>query len=239
VKKIIRKLLSKFDYRLIKISKNKNSFDIILKILKEKNINSVLDIGANKGQFAAKLRNSGYKNEIISFEPLSKEHELLSQNAIKDDFWKIYPRCAIGNSDGNININISNYSLSSSILNFTDIHKMAKPEAKTIGVENCPIYKLNSIAKELKLYEKDFFMKIDTQGYEKFVIEGASECIKNCKIIFCEVSLKEVYKNQDLWFTIINLLRDKGFEIASIENGVFAEKKNYLLQADIIFIKND
>jgi len=239
VKKLIKNILKTFDYRLIKISKNKNSFDILLNLIEKKKIQLTFDIGANQGQFSLNLRDVGYKHEIFSFEPLSKEHEILKQKAIQDKYWKIYSRCAVGNFDGNIDLNVSSYSPSSSILNFSTNHEKAKPEAKTIGVENSPIYKLDTIIKELNLQNKNFFMKIDTQGYEKFIIEGTNENLKNCKIIYCEVSLKEVYKNQTLWFEIINLLKSKGFDITSIENGFEDKLNNNLLQADIIFVKND
>ncbi len=236
MKKIIKKFLKTFDYKLLKISKNKSSIEIILEIILNKNISLTLDIGANTGQFASDLREAGYKGKIISFEPLSYEHEILKKNSINDASWSVYSRCAIGNLDGNIDINVSSYSPSSSLLQFTETHKSAKPEARMVKKENVPIYKLDTIASDLKLNDTKYFLKIDTQGYEKFILDGAINSLKNCEVVFCEVSFKPMYQNQELWLEIINFLKSKNFEIASIENGVF-DKKNILLQADIIFIK--
>ena len=239
MKKIIKKFLKTLDYKLLKISKNKSSIEIILEIILKKNISLTLDIGANTGQFASDLREAGYKGKIISFEPLSREYEVLKKNSLNDNKWEIYPKCALGNFDGNININVSTYSPSSSILNFSKIHQEAKPEAKMIKKETCPIYKFDTVIKALKLQNVNYCMKIDTQGYEKFIIEGAREYLKNCKILFCEVSLKEVYNNAPLWFEIIDILKSQGFEIASIENGFTEKLNNNLLQADIVFVRND
>jgi FkbM family methyltransferase len=239
VKKIIKNILKNFDYRLIKISKNNNSFDILLNLLIKKKIQFTFDIGANNGQFSKKLRDYGYLDKIVSFEPLSGEYEALKKNSLNDNKWEIYPRCALGNFDGNININVSTYSPSSSILNFSKIHQEAKPEAKMVKKETCPIYKLDTVINELKLQDANYCMKIDTQGYEKFIIEGAKEYLKNCKILYCEVSLKEVYNSAPLWFEIIDILKSQGFEIASIENGFTEKLNNNLLQADIIFVRND
>ena len=217
MKKIIKNILKNFDYRLIKISKNNNSFDILLNLLIKKKIQFTFDIGANNGQFSKKLRDYGYLDKIVSFEPLSGEYEVLKKNSLNDNKWEIYSKCALGNFDGNININ----------------------EAKMVKKETCPIYKLDTVINELKLQNVNYCMKIDTQGYEKFIIEGAKEYLKNCKILYCEVSLKEVYNSAPLWFEVIDILKSQGFEIASIENGFTEKLNNNLLQADIIFVRND
>ena len=62
----INKLLSLFNLRIEKISKNENIEDVLRFLLSKLNIDTVLDIGANEGQFAKKLRNLGYKEKIIS-----------------------------------------------------------------------------------------------------------------------------------------------------------------------------
>lgn len=238
-KKKIAKILKKFDLKILKISKNQNSFEILLKLIKKHNIDLTLDIGANIGQFAIKLRDQGYNDKIISFEPLKKEHDQLKNISQNDKLWEVYARCAIGDIDGNAEINISSYSPSSSILNFSEDHKKARKDAKFIGKESIKMFKLDTIANILNINKKNIFLKIDTQGYENNIIKGADNILKNCKILFCEVSLKRLYEGQELWIKTIELLKDKGFLISFIENSVFDKNTHELLQADIVFVKND
>ena len=237
MKEIIKNILKKIDYRLVKISKNKSSFDILLDLSNKYNIETVLDVGANTGQFANTLRKNGYKNKIISFEPNSKIYDHLLKNSQRDKNWQIFKQCALGDFDGKIDLNISSYSPSTSILNFTNAHKMAKPEAKMVDTEKVNIFKLDSLSEELNLQNDNLLLKIDTQGYESNIIKGANEILNKIKILFCEISFIELYENQELWVDIIKLINSKGFYICSIENGFFDKESNELLQADIIFIK--
>src|SRR5262245_4945741 len=64
------------------------------------NVDLVLDIGANTGQWASELRRAGYRGDIISFEPLSSAHEQLEKNAHNDPRWTVAPRVALGSNNG-------------------------------------------------------------------------------------------------------------------------------------------
>jgi FkbM family methyltransferase len=237
MKEIIKNFLKKFDLRLIKISKNQNSFDLINKQIVEKNIDLILDVGANTGQFVEKLRKTGYQKNIISFEPLKKEHEIIKKKSMNDKFWTVYDQCALGDIDGKIILNISNYSPASSILSFTDMHKEAKPSAVMIDKEIVNIFKLDTVSKNF--LQKNIMIKIDTQGYENKILRGAVNLLKHCRIIFCEVSFQQLYDGQELWQETVSLLETQGFVIYSMENGVFNKSHNALLQGDMIFLKND
>ena len=84
--------------------------------LRHSHIDLVIDIGANEGQFAKELRAGGYSGRIVSFEPLSAAHRRLLQESNRDSAWHVHPRCALGDRLGEIELNISGNSVSSSIL---------------------------------------------------------------------------------------------------------------------------
>ena len=237
MKELFKKILKNFDYRLIKISKNKKSLDIISELISLYNIDLVLDVGANVGQFAKEVRKNDYKKEIISFEPIANTHKKLLENSYNDNKWEIYERCCLGEFDGTTDINISSYSPSSSILDFTKMHIDAKQSATMIDKENVKIIKLDTIAKTLNSKSKNILLKLDTQGYEGQILEGAKEFLKEVDIVFCEMSICEVYKGQSLFKDIIAMLEKYDFKIASLENGFFNNKSKQLLQIDGIFIK--
>ena len=116
MKKTIKKLFEYFGFDIRRGGIEGDFMKSLSAVLRHHNIQMVLDIGGNIGQFSQKLRASGYQNEIISFEPLSKEHSILQANASNDHKWSIYPRCAVGAYDGRVVINIAKNSVSSSIL---------------------------------------------------------------------------------------------------------------------------
>ena len=118
----INKILSHFNLRLEKISHNPKLMDLLSVIMKDKKIDFVFDVGANIGQFANDLREHGYRGNILSFEPVKKTHDQLVVNSKNDNKWEVFERCALGNQDGEIDINISQYDLSSSILEMTQKH---------------------------------------------------------------------------------------------------------------------
>ena len=82
----INSILSKFNIRIEKISKNQNLIDILNNLITKLDINLIFDVGANEGQFAKKIIESGYKRNIISFEPLNNCYEnlVLSSSKFKD-----------------------------------------------------------------------------------------------------------------------------------------------------------
>src|SRR5262245_45187471 len=88
-------------------------------------IDLVLDVGANEGQFAFELRRSGYTGKIVSFEPLSEAHVKLLQASDGDTKWDAYSRCALGDHNGEVELNIAGNSLSSSILPMLESHRSA------------------------------------------------------------------------------------------------------------------
>ena len=179
IKKIFVKILKKLDLKILKISKNKNSVELLVKLIQKKNISLVFDIGANTGQFAKKLRDENYKKKIISFEPLKKEHEQMKKDSKDDQNWDIYDRCAVGEINGEIKLNISNYSPSSSILDFHKNHKKAREDTYMNDTDTVKIFKLDTIVDKLKLDTENVLIKIDTQGYENKIIIGADRILSN------------------------------------------------------------
>jgi FkbM family methyltransferase len=207
-----------------------------IKLLKHFNIQTVLDIGANTGQFAYYTRHLGYRNEIISFEPLSSAYSILSKFAEKDKKWQIR-NCAIGDSDGQVEINVSLNSQSSSILDMMPDHLKSAPDSVYEGKEMVDIHKLDTILDDYRLELDQTLLKIDTQGFEKNVIEGARNSLKTMKGLQLELSLVELYKGEALITEMLNIIKDLGFTIHSLEPGFYDRKTGQLLQVDGVFYR--
>ncbi len=208
-----------------------------IKLLKHFQIQSILDVGANTGQFAYYTRHTGYKNQIISFEPLTEAFIVLEKFAKHDKKWDIV-NAAIGDMDGEIEINISENLQSSSILDMMPDHVKSAPESAYCGKEIVKIYRLDSIIDRYIVNKDQAFLKIDTQGFEKNVLLGAERSLKKLKGLQLELSTKELYKGETLFNEMIDFIIEKGFAIHSLEPGFYDKKSGQLLQVDAIFYRS-
>jgi FkbM family methyltransferase len=235
MKILIQKILNKVGYELQKYP-NPNP-DIIrrFRIINRYKINKLFDIGANCGSYAIKMRKYGYSNDIISFEPLKNAFDKLKIVSLGDSNWKIY-NYAIGNSDSMGVINVAGNSCSSSILKMLPMHYKIVPESNYIDKEIIEIKKFDTIFSSFYNEEDNVMMKIDTQGYEQYVLDGANESLSRIKILQLEMSIIPLYENTMLLIETINYLENKGFQLFSFENGFSEPISGQLLQVDGIFV---
>lgn len=207
------------------------------KLLDYHKINLVLDVGANKSQYYNFLRTLGYSGKIISFEPLSEAHSYLEKVSKKYPLWEIAPRTAIGDEDGEISINISGNSESSSLLPMLDRHKNSAPQSAYIGSETVKITRLDSICSSYLDNETRIFLKVDVQGYEQKVLEGAKGILRQVKGIQLEVSILPLYDGELLFRDMLNYMENLGYSMTYINPTFFDVNTGQMLQADVIFFK--
>ena len=237
LKNLINLFLKKLNFKLIRVvDQFSNSYRLVLSF-KEKEIDYILDVGANEGQFVKELRFYGYEGNIISFEPILDAHKRLLQNSLKDDKWEIYKPIALGNKNRESVINISKNSVSSSIFEMKKEHLENAPNSMYISKQSINEIRLEEIFFDLDLKEKNLFLKIDTQGYEYEVLKGAEEILKYFKGIMVEVSLTNLYEGQKSWQEILGFIQSKGFNLWSIDRGFSNKKNGKTLQVDMCFFK--
>jgi FkbM family methyltransferase len=208
-------------------------------IVKNNKIDTLLDVGANKGQYAIQMRSLGYDKKLLSFEPQQDAFNVLKQVAAKDPQWEVYDY-ALGDENTKSLIHIADNSFSSSILNMLPTHLESAPESKYVGNQEIEIKRLDSIFDDLCSPTASVMLKIDTQGYEKNVIDGAFEVLKRIKIIQLEMSILPLYENEILYTEMIQYLKAKSFELFSLESGGFYDlTSGQLLQVDGIFVRKN
>lgn len=213
----------------------KNDLKRRLKIISNCNIDILFDIGANTGQYSKKMRNLGFNKKIVSFEPLKEVFEILKRNASDDNYWSVY-NYALGNEDTSGIINVSGKSDCSSILNMLPDHIESASGLEYIAQQEITIKKLDSVFNSFASNSDKVMIKIDTQGFEKNVIDGALDSLNKIMIIQIEMSIVPMYENEMLYIEMIKYLEKKNFQLYSIENGHFNRKTGQLLQVDGIFV---
>jgi FkbM family methyltransferase len=237
--KIIRSIAKFFGILIIKDRPSNSPEKQSSTILNLLNIDVVFDIGANEGQFAKNIREQKYQGKIVSFEPLTSARLKLLNYSKSDNNWIVHEQCAIGEKNGQTTINISKNSVSSSILQIYTLHTNAAKESIYVDQEVVPIYKIDDLEKNYINSNSRLFIKIDTQGYEKQVLNGAKEILKKAKGVLCELSLVPLYAGQALWREIVDILDEQGFTLWALQKGFTDPKTGQTLQMDGIFISKD
>lgn len=207
--------------------------------LKAANVDLVLDVGANIGQFALELREVGYDKRIISFEPLHDAYLNLQKNSNRDPMWDVAPRCGLGSKSCIATINVSANSWSSSFLPITSKHTKATPSSAYIGAEMVEILTLDGLMLNEVCKARSPYLKIDTQGYEWEVLEGAKEVLNYLCGIQLEVSLLPLYEGQPEFLKILDKIQRLGFELYDIEPEFYDQQKSRLMQLNVIFMKKN
>ena len=239
LKKSLRKSFQMFGFDISRFHPSSCSAAQLFKALQISGVDIIFDIGANEGQFAKEIRDSGYRGKTVSFEPLSSARVKLLELAKRDKNWIIHDQCAIGDQNGQIEINIAGNSVSSSVLPMLHSHSSAAVGSAYIASERVPISRLDSVADNYLEPNSNLFIKIDTQGYEWQVLDGANETLKRAKGVLCELSLVPLYEGQRLWLDVIDRLDAEGFALWALQKGFTDPRTGQSLQVDAIFLRRD
>ena len=206
VKQRLRKLgylISRYDSRRDPLAVRKLFFE-------SHGINVVFDVGANAGQFALQLRESGYRDKIVSFEPLSSAFRKLAEAAQNDSNWQVQ-HCALGDNEATSEINVSENSWSSSLLEMLPAHAKADPASRYIGKEFITIQTLDALFSSYCKTDSRVFLKIDTQGFTKKVLEGGQHSLETIRGLQVEMSLVPLYEGEPLMGELVSFLQSRGF----------------------------
>jgi FkbM family methyltransferase len=201
-------------------------------------VDLMFDVGANIGQYAIELRNSGYKGLIISIEPLEYEHSVLSKISERDSNWIIEQRMLLGSTIGVGQINRSQNSFSSSVLPILQRHLDSAPNSNYIGAERVQMTTLDSLWLERYSKFERVGIKIDVQGFEMEVLMGAPIFLKNCVLIQIEMTVIPLYENQTLYFKTDEFLRKLGFVLWKIDTTFVDANSGQVLQLDAIYCRS-
>lgn len=235
IKTLLKKLANKFGYDILHLPTD----PLIrrrLDLFRQYQINLIFDIGANKGQFVTRIRELGYKGRIVSFEPLSEAYSLLLQKTKNDPFWEA-ANLALGDFNGETTINIAQNSYSSSMLNVLPEHLASAPDSKYIGTETIHVKTLDNVIDDYFNENDRLYVKIDTQGYEKKVIDGLKKSIDKIIGFQMELSLIPLYAEETLMQEMIMELKSLGYKLKLIETGHMNYNTGEILQVEGYFFR--
>jgi FkbM family methyltransferase len=182
-------------------------------------IRCVLDVGANRGQYARFLRDRvGFRGTIVSFEPLSKNVALLREQAKADPRW-VVRGCALGSQDARMNINVMKHDLLSSFL--TPDHSSVRMfnELNVVDhIENVTVRRLDSVMNDLRddPAVRNVYLKLDTQGFDLEVVRGAPSTLRSVRAMQTELSVMPIYKGSPTYRETLDALTEQNFGITAM-----------------------
>ncbi|MCW2780946.1 MAG: hypothetical protein JWR35_1395 [Marmoricola sp.] len=206
--------------------------------LEQHGITTVIDVGANTGQFGHQLRTSGYTGRIHSVEPLQSAYAQLEAAATGDPNWTTQ-RAAVSDQAGTITMNVSANSVSSSVLPILDRSTDAAPQTAYVAAEEVPATTADEIVSTQRFEPEKTLLKIDVQGYEMSVLGGAAKTLDRFAAIRTEMSLVALYDGQSLMPEMLEHLGGHGFDLWYVEPGWSEPVTRRLLQLDGVFFRRD
>ena len=207
---VLKALRQRAGIDVVRARKNPTLMDFI----ENRRVNLVLDVGANVGQFAQSLRNRGYAGRIISFEPVKEAFSALENAARGDDLWTA-SNLALGASSGVMAIHVSKNSQFSSFNDLTATATSFDPEAEFKASESVVVKTLDEAAPPGDPGSK-ILLKIDTQGYERAVLEGAKETLKRVSGVLLELPIISIYKDNWRFHEALAYMIEAGFVLAQV-----------------------
>ncbi|MEJ0050180.1 MAG: FkbM family methyltransferase [Methylovirgula sp.] len=163
-------------------------------ILRSRSIDTVIDVGANEGGFADEIRSTGYRGQIVSFEPIPEVFEILSQRFAHDSKWKGF-NVGISSASGTAEIGVTEYSVFSSLHAQNPAAERFHKQSKVLRKINVQLITLDEMFS--KIPGGRLFLKIDTQGHERACLEGARHLLNRVQAVQLELPISKLY--QDTW----------------------------------------
>lgn len=204
----------KIGYDVVHFSGQHNLRAHLCKVIDTYQIDKIIDVGANEGQFGEFLRSIGFKGGIYSFEPVAAAFEKLSTVSSSDKNWFVY-NFALGATSGETFINVSKYTSFSSILSPSDYALGRWSNSHVDHQEKIAIKTLDECCAEGLISESDsVFLKMDTQGYDLEVFKGAHSMLSQVRGILSELSLIAVYDGMPNYMQSLSTFEAAGFAVS-------------------------
>jgi FkbM family methyltransferase len=198
-------------------------------------VRTVVDIGANRGQFALAARHCFADAQIVSFEPLA-EPAAVYRTVFERDGGATLVEAAVGPQAGEAEIHLSERDDSSSLLPITGRQEEFFPGTAEAGTARIRVVRLADVLQAQEV-AAPALLKLDVQGFELRALEGSEDLLPQFDWVYVECSFVELYAGQALADEVIAWLRERGFRLTGVFNMSY-DRLGRAIQADFLFRKS-
>lgn len=191
----------------------------------------VIDVGANRGQFALDVLTACPNASLVSFEPLRTEADIY-EKVVKSSPRVHLVRSAVGDVSGRATMHVSAAADSSSLHEPTALQSSTFPGTGKVGSEDVRIMRLDHADWPVEI-PTSTLLKIDVQGHELSVISGAKKLLDVIRWVYVEVSLTEFYEGQALASEVFDALSASGYSLSDLSTPV--RRGGRTVQVDALF----
>jgi FkbM family methyltransferase len=195
-------------------------------------LGTIIDAGANQGQFAVAASHFYPGAGIHSFEPLPEVFPILQRNTRGLSGINTY-NVALGNSTGTLEFYSNAYSHASSALPVSAMQKDMLPKTATSHRIEIPVQRLDDLLHEA-LFIPPVLLKMDVQGFEKEVLKGAMNSLRKIDYLLFETSFIQMYDGEPLFDEMHHFVKELGFELIA-PVGFLQSEKLQILQMDLLY----
>lgn len=214
-----------------------NSSQIVQNIAQHcgKNLRTIIDVGANKGQFAIAAHREFKDADIYSYEPVPNTFKKLEYNTKNIDKINVF-NFGLGDSNSEIDFYENEYSHASSALPVSDIQVKVAPQTKKTRTIKVPIKRLDDVFEKINTNDGLILLKIDVQGFEKEVLLGGGQFLNRVDYLLFETSFERLYDGEPLFDEMNDFVKKQGFKLIR-PVGFWQTKDLQILQMDMLYGK--
>jgi FkbM family methyltransferase len=206
--------------------------------LQRHEVDAVIDVGANRGQYASRLRAAGWTGQILSIEPLPELQAELQSRAAVDPDWEIALPVAAGAVAGDTVLDVSAESDMSSTLAQSDLLRAISPSSAVSRQISVPQYRLDGPELLGARAWKRMFVKIDVQGAEPAVLAGLDGAWTRVCGLQLELALLPLYDGERSWREVVDLMAARGLSPHLVFPGYYARALGRQVQVDLVFYRD-
>jgi FkbM family methyltransferase len=198
-------------------------------------IRTVVDVGANVGQFAEASRRAFPQAIMYCFEPLPDCFAKLSRR-FGGARGVVLHNMALADRPGTSMMVRSSFSPSSSLRDMDPTHVREFPWTAGGDQLAVRVSTLDEALREVQL-APPLLVKIDVQGTEDLVITGGRATLAQAALVIIETSFERLYRGQPLFHDIYHLMCSEGFEYQGNLGQLISPQDGRVLQADSVFVR--
>ncbi|MCS6778355.1 MAG: FkbM family methyltransferase [Geminicoccaceae bacterium] len=237
--RLARRLARAFGFELVPLAKAREPMRRLVNALERFAVDLVVDGGANEGQYAALLRELGWRGPILSVEPIPELHARLVARALRDPAWHVAPAVALGPANGRAPLEVSAEPDMSSLLPQSALLARLSPSSRTVRTIEVPVVRLDELEPLASGPWRRVFVKLDVQGYEAAVLDGIATLWPRVVGVQLELSLVPLYEGEKGWRDTIDRMASFGYVPWLFLPGYVEPRSARELQMDVVFFREE